>query len=499
MNIEKLQNYIKSRKRKLSLALGEFTLTKQIGQGANGLVYEADFLGKKIAIKFLITEAKGETRKQKLERFLAEYFNVINIEDLNGIIRYIDYDVLKIEDAGVEIEIPIIIMKRYECSLADKSKSRNIAEFSLLLDFLLDTIEKIHDLGIIHRDIKPENILIDSNKFILADFGIANYNPDMFQIRAETDKRERLGNRLFSAPEQEDKDIEPHVTMDIYAIGQILQWYATGKTHRGTGRKKITSVSDDLTAQDSIIEKCLENNPKKRFQSISEIRTHIESLSEPDPFIFLYLFNDICIRNFPKNEDGIIHCISLTRIDKILNDFKDKEEEFSRTLWWHKGFSNLTFNLTQKGTGLWKLNSTEYKIKEIWVHHDNNILNDFILVHYIPNNPFVIDGKEISYSAIVDDDYHISISEFNNGYADKGDNIIDLSKHKVELIEKELNEGLLIICNHYHSIFHTANDERVNSYLNSIKDNDYQLDYEDFIIFLNSMRIHKNSNVIPYL
>jgi serine/threonine-protein kinase len=40
---------------------------------------------------------------------------------------------------------------------------------------LLDSIEKIHNVGIIHRDIKPENILIDKEKYVLADFGIASY------------------------------------------------------------------------------------------------------------------------------------------------------------------------------------------------------------------------------------------------------------------------------------------------------------------------------------
>jgi hypothetical protein len=111
--------------------------------------------------------------------------------------------------------------------------------FLNLFKFLISTIEKIHNEGIIHRDIKPENILIENNNYLLADFGIASFNPEIFKIIAETDKKERVGNRLFSAPEQEEKGVEAHPTMDIYAIGQVLQWYATGSTHRGTGRQKI--------------------------------------------------------------------------------------------------------------------------------------------------------------------------------------------------------------------------------------------------------------------
>lgn len=67
-------------------------------------------------------------------------------------------------------------------------------------------------------------------------------------LKSEQNTRtgERLGNRLFSAPEQENANTKPAKTMDIYAIGQVLQWFATGETHRGTGRESIPGISEAL-------------------------------------------------------------------------------------------------------------------------------------------------------------------------------------------------------------------------------------------------------------
>ena len=61
--------------------------------------------------------------------------------------------------------------------------------------------------------------------------------------------------------------------MDIYSLGQIIQWLVTGKTHEGTDRVNLGSVIEGkhMKQIDEIIEKCLNNNPEKRFKTTSEI------------------------------------------------------------------------------------------------------------------------------------------------------------------------------------------------------------------------------------
>lgn len=470
MGIEKeFYKFLKDNNYKISLSLGEFTLeTQALGKGGNGVVYEARILGKIVAIKFLITEVTGHTKQKKVERFLAEYFNIITINDNSNIVRYIDYDILQISGEDGKITIPVIIMQKYDTSLAITQETPNEKGFINLLNFLLNTVEKIHREGIIHRDIKPENILINGDGFVLADFGIASYNPEIFHIRSETDKKERLGNRLFSAPEQEESGIKPHPTMDIYALGQVLQCYVTGKTHRGTGREQISKKFIGLNAYEDIIEKCLENSPSNRFQSIGEIREFIQRRKKKYPFSYLQVFNQICIKNFPKNEYKVIHSDKIDKIDGLLNSLKEKEEYFGNTLWWHDGSANFEFNLKQSRNGVWKFGNDEYKIKEIWVHYDNSMYNDFILVHYIPNEPFLINGEEKTYAVIVDGQHYISYSEYENGYAEINNEVVKLSPDKVEFIDRKMEEGYFFICNKYHCVLQMDNDEIVREFIERI-------------------------------
>jgi len=494
MSIERLSSYLKEQGNIVKLALGSFSLTKIIGQGGNGLVYEANLQERVLALKFLITEATGESREQKLSRFLAEYFNIIIMDDLTGIVRYIDYDLLEFSDKMGILKIPIIIMNLYDSSLVKRQLTKNEEEFIALFEFLIDTTEKIHKYGIIHRDIKPENILVNGKGYVLADFGIANYNPEMFHVWAETDRKERLGNRLFSAPEQEEKSVEPHSTMDIYAIGQVLQWYATGKTHRGTGRQSVTTSFQGCKIYDGIIEKCLENNPSNRFQSIAEIRNYIAVKHEKNLWHYLRLFNQICRMNYPKNDFRIIHSDNINRIDKLLQTFYDKGDEFNNNFWWHDGSSNLDITPFQKGVGKWKFWDDEYSIKEIWIHYDNSIYNDYILVHYLPSEPFNIDGKEVFYTSIVDDEHHISYSENNNGYAEINGKIEDLSKHKVESIERQEKEGYFFLGTRFSCVLQKENDEALRKFIEkSLEKSKIELD--ELREFTDTIRRHKHFEV----
>ena len=178
--------YIKENSKKINLTIGEITLSRILGEGGNGIVYSGEVLDNTIALKFLLSEAKGKSFETKSNRFLAEYFNIVTIRNTIGIVKYIDYDVLNFEDKEGQVSVPVIIMKQYDSSLTKLQETNNQDEFIRLFDFLLDSVEKIHNKGIIHRDLKPENILVDKTDFVLADFGIASYNPEIFQIRAET-------------------------------------------------------------------------------------------------------------------------------------------------------------------------------------------------------------------------------------------------------------------------------------------------------------------------
>ena len=66
--------------------------------------------------------------------------------------------------------------------------------------------------------------------------------------------------------------------MDIYAFGQILQWFVFGKVHTGNGRVELSTIIHDsrIKVIDKMIDKCIEFLPEKRYQSIDEIISYLD-------------------------------------------------------------------------------------------------------------------------------------------------------------------------------------------------------------------------------
>jgi serine/threonine protein kinase len=494
---ERFSKYLKENNNIIQLSVGEIKLIQKIGEGGNGIVYKGQIFEKTFAFKFLLSNASGQTLKTKTERFLAEYFNIITIES-SFIVKYVDYDLLKITDTKGSFTIPIIMMREYESSLKHDESQNKTKSFTNLFNFLIDSIEQIHNQGIIHRDLKPENILVKNGKFVLADFGIANYNPDIFKIRAKTKKGERIGNRLFSAPEQENSEVEPHLTMDVYAIGQILQWYAVGETHRGTGRKKIPSEIDDNIVYDKIINKCLSNNPENRFQKISEIRRYLKDSKKKDIFDNMHDFSMLLRSNFPKNINGFINSKNTKRIDSLLQAFYAKEKTFDKQIWQTDGQGSIEIKLTKKDTGVWKFWEYEYKIKEIWIHYDSSCLNDFVLINYGKSEPFVVDGKETYDTTIVDNEHHISYAEYQNGYAEINDEIVDLDKHEVEFIVRKKDEGYLFIGLRSNPLLDARSYNPIDNFIENAKKNKF-IDLESLKNLQFDIRKNKSLEILNRL
>ena len=131
-----------------------------------------------------------------------------------------------------------------------------------------------------HGDIKPENILIDFlNCAKISDFGFLQ----LFNQESENIK----GTPAYMAPESFDKVY--NIKTDIYSLGIVLyqlfndgelpfyaennfieEWKELHKTKRIP-----TTENSDI---DTIIKKCLEKNPKNRYETFKELHEELESL-----------------------------------------------------------------------------------------------------------------------------------------------------------------------------------------------------------------------------
>lgn len=138
---------------------------------------------------------------------------------------------------------------------------------------LCEILERLHDHNppLIHRDIKPSNIIITScGNVMLLDFNAARFYSG--EPGRESDTR-LLGTKGYAAPEQYGFG-ESSPQTDLYSIGRVLQECVdvlpktdiNSGNHIGRQKSASAKITDPHTF-DSVIQKCTQMTPSKRYSS----------------------------------------------------------------------------------------------------------------------------------------------------------------------------------------------------------------------------------------
>lgn len=129
---------------------------------------------------------------------------------------------------------------------------------------ILNGLEKIHDLGYVHRDLKPQNILYLDGEWKLSDFGLL-LPPSGITTRLTSSSA--YGTEGYSAPEQAIHFHDVTSQADIYSFGCILHDFYFNQ------RRIPYSTLQSPGPIGRIIEICTDQDPRKRFLSINELRS----------------------------------------------------------------------------------------------------------------------------------------------------------------------------------------------------------------------------------
>lgn len=239
---------------------------RSIGNGGAGNVFlvERDD-GDSFALKVL--NKQSSTDNKKIRRFLREIAFCKQSADL-PLIEIVDQGFVQEAD----LKRPFYVMPLYKDSLRNlMSNSKVDREFILnILISLIASLEDFYGGGHVHRDIKPENILFEgeSNKLVLADFGVAHINEDLPELTLQTAPAERLANFKYAAPEQRIVGGDVDHRTDQYAFGLMINELFTGVIPQGSGYAEIASIEEGFSYLDPVVERMIAQNRNDRYESI---------------------------------------------------------------------------------------------------------------------------------------------------------------------------------------------------------------------------------------
>jgi serine/threonine protein kinase len=165
-------------------------------------------------------------------------------------------------------------------------------------------LREAHVQGIVHRDLKPANIMMDRNSDVkIMDFGIAR----LFQGTGQM-TRTLVGTPAYMAPEQVEL-MRTDARTDIYALGLLLYEMVTGvpafegdtpiavalKQLREFPKHPREIVPTLAASAEAVILKCLQKDPRKRFQSVDELAAALNRQAQPKPAVSM---RDEFVRDF---------------------------------------------------------------------------------------------------------------------------------------------------------------------------------------------------------
>jgi serine/threonine-protein kinase len=276
--------------------LGTYEIVEPLGKGGMGEVYRArdTKLGRWVAVKVILDEfASNEERIGRFEReakMLAALHHhriasLFGLEHADGrhflVMELVEGETLaeRLRRGAIPVEdaLPIAIQ-------------------------IAEALEAAHEKGVVHRDLKPANVKITPDGQVkVLDFGLAKAveteatsgsaaNSPTLSMMA-TQAGLILGTAAYMSPEQA-KGFPADHRSDVFSFGVVMAEMLTGRQpFRGDTAPEVLAsilvrepdtrgVPGDLNPRLlEIIKRCLEKNPKKRWQAIGDVRAELEAVA----------------------------------------------------------------------------------------------------------------------------------------------------------------------------------------------------------------------------
>jgi serine/threonine-protein kinase len=279
--------------------LGAYLIDKQIGRGGMGQVFVAQhaLMCRPSAVKVLqAVPGEGEASLLRFEREVRlsatlTHPNTITVYDFGRTEEDTFYYAMEYLE-GLNLE---------ELVLRFGPVPPQRAVFILLQ--VCGSLAEAHANNVVHRDIKPSNMFLTRRGGIydfakVLDFGLAK------RIIPDSDRRVTgtgfvLGTPHYIAPESVSGSEAIDGRADLYSLGGAAYWLLSGRPpfagktsmelmvqHVKASPKRVSEVTEyRITPElDDAVMKCLEKDPKDRFQSAGDLGEALRAIRFDDPW-----------------------------------------------------------------------------------------------------------------------------------------------------------------------------------------------------------------------
>jgi serine/threonine-protein kinase len=203
-----------------------YRLLEKIGEGANGVVWEAEHveLGRRLAIKVLAAGHASAT--DAIERFRREARAVARLSHRN-LVQILDFG--RSLDGRVFLAMELLRGETLDRH-AQSAKGMPWREAVHLAIDACHALEAAHAAGLVHRDLKPANLFLCEDGVVkLLDFGVAMALAD---VAGESEEKRQKGFAIFGTPEymapEQVAGEAVDARCDLYALGCVLYELVTG-------------------------------------------------------------------------------------------------------------------------------------------------------------------------------------------------------------------------------------------------------------------------------
>ncbi len=274
--------------------ISHYQVLEKIGEGGMGVVWKArdTQLDRDVAMKVLpadaVTDPAARARLVREAR-LASKLNHPHICTVHEVGE---------SDGQVFVAMELVEGQPLSARLAAGALPvEQVLRFGLQLT---DALAHAHKRGVIHRDLKSANVVITpEGRAKVLDFGLAKRLKGETEEDVTTQTLETLttagtvaGTPAYMAPEQ-FRGQPADARSDIWALGVMLYEMASGmRPFRGTTAFELSSAILNQPPTPlppgpggpaplwlrSVIERCLEKDPARRYQSSDEVRASLETV-----------------------------------------------------------------------------------------------------------------------------------------------------------------------------------------------------------------------------